>query len=130
MIAPQIISASVSPASVPPSSHEFIGSSPQLSPEEASKQKYLENCASKITEQCGEEIYTSVFRNGTYTDNCCHNLVVSLGKECHDKMVKFIIFNIPEFKEKNSTILTKSEQIWNKCALVAASPSSAPSSSS
>lgn len=91
-------------------------------------QKYLENCASKITEKCGEVLFSSIFKNGSSTSKCCLELV-AMGKECHTEMAKFIV-SLPEYKEKAPIMLLKSEQIWDKCVVIAASPSSAPSPSS
>ena len=66
---------------------------------------------------CVIEVFASIFKTGTVTDECCYELV-NLGQICQEALVKRTIQN-PLFKNNDtSVILSKSAQIWNKCTLV------------
>ncbi|OMO61777.1 hypothetical protein COLO4_33344 [Corchorus olitorius] len=75
------------------------------------------NCEdkSKMTWHCIVEISTSVFKTGSVTDGCCHQLV-SLGNICHEALVKRSLKNPLYKKNDTSVILSKAAQVWNKCA--------------
>lgn len=135
MVAPTIDSESVSPQPdyddddmAPYSSEPYIEPvDPPESPEEAAERDYLlRKCADKLNHDCGEAIFTNIFQNASnvFTDDCCRNLV-SIGKDCHIRMVRYIAGR-EEYKANASITVPKGQQVWNKCALVAPAP--APSS--
>ncbi|GLU18587.1 hypothetical protein SLE2022_348790 [Rubroshorea leprosula] len=77
----------------------------------------------RIAADCALEVFDSIFKTGTVIDKCCQELGV-LGQICHNAFVLKSLQNL-EFKNKNSSVvLTKSKQVWNKCALV--SPTHSP----
>ncbi|XP_022735135.1 uncharacterized protein LOC111288495 [Durio zibethinus] len=87
----------------------------------------VNNCESKskMTWHCINEVFASIFKTGTVSDECCHQLV-NLGQICHEALVKRTLQN-PLFKNNDtSVIFAKSAQIWNKCSLVDVSPSPSP----
>ncbi|WRX29616.1 Prolamin-like domain - like 10 [Theobroma cacao] len=85
------------------------------------------NCETKMTLHCVIEVFTSIFKTGIVTDNCCIELI-GLGQFCHDALIKKTLQN-PLFKNNDtSVILSRGAQVWNKCNLVNknVSPSSSP----
>ncbi|KAF3442107.1 hypothetical protein FNV43_RR16023 [Rhamnella rubrinervis] len=80
--------------------------------------KFLQDCAAKLGD-CGYEIYSGVFSNGTVTNKCCTALVLT-GEECHDDLVEHILTDT-DFKGNATEILERSQQVWNGCV-----PSVAP----
>ena len=88
--------------------------------------EYLKNCAKKISEKCGKEIYEGVFENKSVTSECCTNLV-GLGQPCHDALLRAIL-EFPHIGEKVNLpqFLSKGNQIWSHCLV---SSTSSPTSS-
>lgn len=103
-----------------------ISSDQELPPDPSPEyRKHLHECAQKISEDCGDEVfYSTFFNNVTVSNGCCVQLQ-HLGKSCHDDLVNFLL-EAPELGSKVSEISTRSEKIWDKCVLVAESGSSAP----
>ncbi|EOY12961.1 Uncharacterized protein TCM_031469 [Theobroma cacao] len=84
------------------------------------------NCETKMTMHCVIEVFTSIFKDGIVSDNCCHELI-RLSQLCHNALVKNTLQN-PLFKNNDtSVILSKAAQVWNKCALVGEDVSPTPS---
>ncbi|EOY12974.1 Uncharacterized protein TCM_031482 [Theobroma cacao] len=84
------------------------------------------NCETKMTLHCVNEVFTSIFKTGIVTDNCCIELI-GLGKFCHDALIKKTLEN-PLFKNNDtSVILSRGAQVWNKCTLVSKDVSPSPS---
>ncbi|OMP10712.1 hypothetical protein COLO4_04336 [Corchorus olitorius] len=73
---------------------------------------------------CAREVFTSIFKTGAVTKNCCAELKV-LGKVCHDAFVKKTLED-PIYKNlSESAIAKKSTKTWNTCAsVIDISPSS------
>ncbi|EOY12959.1 Uncharacterized protein TCM_031466 [Theobroma cacao] len=85
------------------------------------------NCETKMTTHCVFEVFASIFKTGTVSDNCCHELI-GLGQLCHNALVKKTLENLL-FKNNNiSVILLRAAQVWNKCTLAGedVSPTSSP----
>ncbi|KAL3744126.1 hypothetical protein ACJRO7_013392 [Eucalyptus globulus] len=79
---------------------------------------YLVNCGSKLAEDCGEDIFFNIFtKQRKITPACCKKLV-SMGKQCHESMVGFIILS-PSFSKNASITVPRSKKVWNKCVLLA-----------
>ncbi|KAK3435538.1 hypothetical protein EUGRSUZ_C00225 [Eucalyptus grandis] len=79
---------------------------------------YLIDCASKLTGNCGEDIFFNIFtKQRRITPACCKKLV-SIGKQCHESMVGFIILS-PSFSKNASITVPRSKKVWNKCVLLA-----------
>ena len=94
-------------------------SSEDLPPEPSPQyREHLHQCALKVTEKCGNEIfYSTFFNNVTMTKGCCIELT-EMGKRCHDDLVNFLL-QAPVLKNNVSEILPRSEHIWNRCVWVA-----------
>lgn len=104
------------PLAFPPIREEYedYGAPPEASP---GLLKYLESCAGKMEDECGEETVGYLFsEEAVMTDTCCMQLV-GMGKACHEGMVKMTL-SLPDFKPYASLALPKSLQLWNKCVLV------------
>ncbi|KAI4357085.1 hypothetical protein L6164_001056 [Bauhinia variegata] len=85
--------------------------------------QHLEKCGSRLTPKCREELSGFiVFGKATVTEECCDQLVNNLGQRCHFDLMKSLVLN-PNFKSTISEIFERGEQIWEKCALAAKSPS-------
>jgi hypothetical protein len=82
-------------------------------------QKYLSNCASKLKPaECGKQIFEAVFvGNETVSDNCCHSLVVDVGKTCHLDMTRYIAES-PLFAKNKKEILSRGDKVWKYCTLI------------
>ncbi|XP_022735564.1 uncharacterized protein LOC111288875 [Durio zibethinus] len=80
----------------------------------------------KMTWNCINEVFASIFKTGTVSDECCHQLV-NLGLTCHEALVKRTLQN-PLFKNNDKLVIfSKTAQIWNNCSLVGdVSPSPSP----
>ena len=78
-------------------------------------EKHLKNCATKLYQPCGDEIFFSIFfGNQTAGNECCFNLVNEVGKQCHDDTTKYILAS-ENFKKKKSSILERSWKVWDSC---------------
>lgn len=75
---------------------------------------FLDVCASHATKKCGNEIFKSVFLNGTLSHECCVELVSTLGKSCHDEMVSYIAHG-PNFEARLQYYLAKSQEVYIGC---------------
>ncbi|MBA0733690.1 hypothetical protein Gohar_019390 [Gossypium harknessii] len=83
-----------------------------------------------MTLRCIDEVYTSIFRNGTVSDECCHKLV-KIGRPCHEALVRRDLED-PFFKNHTNIkqeILSKAKQIWNKCTSIVDAVSVSPNAS-
>ncbi|ESQ48836.1 hypothetical protein EUTSA_v10022160mg [Eutrema salsugineum] len=79
---------------------------------------YLQNCLQKLNSKCGDEIFKNMLDETTtqiLKDECCRQLVVKLGKDCHLGLAQ-IIFSSYEYKNIASKAIPKSKHIWNECA--------------
>lgn len=86
-------------------------------PEPSGPDSYLAQCASKLTEKCGEDIFGNIFTKETeLTPECCKKLVLA-GIGCHEAMVNFIV-SIPTFAKNASITVPRSKQVWNQCVLL------------
>lgn len=84
--------------------------------------KYLDQCASKISEECGNEVFVGMFYAEPLTIECCVRLL-AMGRECHDALAQKMIHS-PQLKPLASMASRKSVEIWDVCSeSVAASPS-------
>ncbi|XWS27262.1 hypothetical protein CRYUN_Cryun26dG0099700 [Craigia yunnanensis] len=77
--------------------------------------EFLNQCVSKMTQECGKEVFTYMLLDLTVTKECC-GVLVAMGELCHIGLVK-TIFSIPEYKANSSLGIPRSKQVWNKCAL-------------
>ncbi|EOY12979.1 Uncharacterized protein TCM_031487 [Theobroma cacao] len=84
------------------------------------------NCETKMTTHCVIEVFVSIFKTGTVSDDCCHELI-GLGQFCHNALVKKTLQN-PLFKNNDtSVILSRAAQVWKKCTVVGEDVSPTPS---
>ncbi|XP_017979728.1 PREDICTED: uncharacterized protein LOC18593964 [Theobroma cacao] len=84
------------------------------------------NCETKMTLHCVNEVFTSIFKTGIVTDNCCIELI-GLGQFCHYALIKKTLQN-PLFKNNDtSVILSRAAQVWKKCTPVSEGVSPTPS---
>lgn len=80
--------------------------------------KYLSNCASKVKQICGQQIFVGVFFSShTVSDYCCHSLVNDMGKSCHVDLTKYVA-NSPTFKKNTTEIMKRCYKVWDYCSLV------------
>jgi len=78
-------------------------------------EKHLKNCASKVYQPCGDEIFFSIlFGNQIVGKECCFNLVNEVGKQCHDDMTKAILTS-EDFRKSKTSILKRSAKAWDSC---------------
>lgn len=79
--------------------------------------KYLANCGSHLSPNCGDEVFSAIFfGNKTVSNGCCDKLVNDVGKVCHDDMTKYIL-TLPKFRAHKIQILKRSEKVWFDCDL-------------
>ena len=71
----------------------------------------------KMKFHCVIEVFASIFKTGTVTDECCYELV-NLGQICQEALVKRTLQNHLFKNNDTSVILSRTAQIWNKCSLV------------
>ena len=74
-------------------------------------------CISKFPNKCGEAIVKSVLsRGGTVDDKYCCEKLVSMGRDCHEELVKKLV-SLPEVPAVDVFQVSKrGEQVWQKCA--------------
>ncbi|CAK9135087.1 unnamed protein product [Ilex paraguariensis] len=99
-----------------PEPSDFYADSPLPSPKGVA---YLETCVKKLTEKCGNEVFSGVFVNTPVTKECCKNLE-KMGKLCHLKIVSTLL-NVPLVQAtstEKSEILSKSDYVWSQCVSV------------
>lgn len=90
----------------------YIDESKQLS---ISYDKYLSNCASKLDQSCGNDIFTAVFiGNHTVSIDCCIKLAKVVGKSCHNDLTNFGLHQA-EYKKNNEQISQRSQKVFNGC---------------
>ncbi|KAL2249007.1 UNVERIFIED_CONTAM: hypothetical protein Sindi_2374400 [Sesamum indicum] len=77
-----------------------------------------ERCLTKLTEECGHEIFRGIFRDhDTISNKCCVELV-ALGRRCHRKILKATL-TLPEVhKREKKDILRRDAKVWSQCVLV------------
>lgn len=74
---------------------------------------YLAECAYKLTEECGDDVFGNIFMGlNPLTPECCKKLMFT-GKECHEAMVNFVI-SLPDFRNNASITVPRSKQVWNE----------------
>lgn len=79
--------------------------------------KYLANCGSHLSPNCGDEVFSAIFfGNKTVSEYCCDKLVNDVGKMCHDDMTKYIL-TLPKFRAHETQILKRSQTVWFDCVL-------------
>lgn len=79
--------------------------------------KYLDQCLKNITDECGEEIYLSIFKDrGTVSVGCC-NILVDVGLECHQNILwtSVELLQPKPKKDELDRILNKSNLLWTQC---------------
>lgn len=81
--------------------------------------KFLNQCAKKMNDVCGREIFVGMFYDEPLTKPCCTRLI-TMGRECHDALVKKLLQIAQE--PIVSTAFHKSGRIWNVCKSNAKSP--------
>lgn len=74
---------------------------------------YVDNCTNNISQSCGLEIVTTLFKYKNITSNCCKELVQS-GLECHATLVKLLI-RLPQYEKKSKSILANSIKVFDSC---------------
>lgn len=80
-----------------------------------SYEKYLSNCASKLDQSCGSDIFAAVFfGNHIVSNDCCIKLSKKVGERCHNDLTNFRL-NQPEFKKNHDQILQRSKKVFNGC---------------
>ncbi|KAL5756554.1 hypothetical protein ACOSQ2_021300 [Xanthoceras sorbifolium] len=85
-----------------------MGEASLLPPLPSSTHNFLEQCAAKLSVECGVQIFGTLFGDGTLTASCCSSLV-EVGRPCHDE---FSAVTLPYHKEVDpSIVLAKSEKI-------------------
>ncbi|KAK7305379.1 hypothetical protein VNO77_43284 [Canavalia gladiata] len=85
-----------------------------LASDASSSVQYLKDCAAKLHSPChGQIILGTFFGNQTLSKDCCHNLVLDLGKPCNDNLTKHVLRS-PQFKQNENQILyrTKNPPKW------------------
>ncbi|KAI4356983.1 hypothetical protein L6164_000959 [Bauhinia variegata] len=81
--------------------------------------KYLEECASKLTQNCADQLTGSViFGRGRVTKECCGELVYRLGERCHYELANALGLD-PNFKGTYPQILKRAVRIWKSCVSIA-----------
>ncbi|KAK4382925.1 hypothetical protein Sango_2827200 [Sesamum angolense] len=77
-----------------------------------------ERCLSKLTEECGLEIFRGIFRDHDAISNKCCVELVALGRRCHRKILKATL-TLPEVpKREKKEILRRDAKVWSQCVLV------------
>uniref|UniRef100_A0A7N2MXR1 Prolamin-like domain-containing protein n=1 Tax=Quercus lobata TaxID=97700 RepID=A0A7N2MXR1_QUELO len=94
-----------------------ISSDQELPPDPSPEyRKHLHECAQKISEDNGDEVfYSTFFNNVTVSNGCCVQLR-HLGKSCHDDLVNFLL----EAPDLGSKIDVEALGGWDsdRCGLV------------
>lgn len=84
----------------------------------SSYEKYLSKCASKLTPNCGQQVFFGVFvGDKTVSNKCCQGLVNDVGRSCHMDITNNAI-KLPQFEKKKTEILNRALKVWNDCSLV------------
>lgn len=73
-------------------------------------------CCSNQSKVCIGYIIDQVFGNGADSDSCCRELVKE-GKECHDKLIKYIA-DRPSLSASEPKYLKKRDELWATCVAV------------
>lgn len=89
---------------------------PSLAADENDTKKIWDKCVVKISPKCALKVISQIFGNGVVTDPCCQELVQE-GKECHDKLVKYIA-DRPSLIGNESNYLKKRDELWAHCVSV------------
>ncbi|OMP10637.1 hypothetical protein COLO4_04381 [Corchorus olitorius] len=106
---------------ISPSSSASGVISPAENPDSIIKEN---NCKTKMELPCAREVFTSIFKTGAVTKNCCGELKV-LGKVCDDAFVNKTLEDLIYKNLSESAIAKKSTKTWNICAsVIDVSPSS------
>uniref|UniRef100_M1ASC9 Prolamin-like domain-containing protein n=1 Tax=Solanum tuberosum TaxID=4113 RepID=M1ASC9_SOLTU len=74
---------------------------------------FVDNCTNNISQPCGPEIVTTLFKYKNITSNCCNELVQS-GLECHATLVKLLI-RLPQYEKESKSILANSIKVFDSC---------------
>ncbi|KAF8106702.1 hypothetical protein N665_0135s0045, partial [Sinapis alba] len=75
-----------------------------------------DTCLLKISPKCALDIIGVVFKNGTITDACWHDLVQE-GKVCHDTLIKYIADRLLLVSHETK-YLKKSDDLWTHCVSI------------
>ncbi|RDX76338.1 hypothetical protein CR513_43679, partial [Mucuna pruriens] len=98
--------------------HSQEASNEEAEGPESSYGKYLANCASKLSQKCGNEIFSAIFYGTEKVSiECCDKLVNEVGKVCNDDMTDYIL-QLPKFVSKDVEILERSQRVWEDCVVL------------
>ena len=92
--------------------HEFPPVSPPTS-------HYLNDCAKKVSEGCSLPYYRYLMfgNNGLPSTLCCQE-ILTMGLPCHTQLRNFTI-ELRSLQPYKTQIVSRSEQIWKFCVLIA-----------
>ena len=92
--------------------HEFPPVSPPTS-------HYLNDCTKKVLEGCSLPYYRYLMfgNNGLPSTPCCQE-ILTMGLPCHTQLTNFTL-ELRSLKPYKTQIVSRSEQIWKFCVLIA-----------
>ncbi|KAJ8421222.1 hypothetical protein Cgig2_033730 [Carnegiea gigantea] len=75
----------------------------------------LTGCAGKVTSACGPKVYAFVFdKSGILPEKCCE-LLLNVGRQCHDSETNSILSEGEFSAEEKKEIMERHNQVWNLC---------------
>ncbi|KAJ8420715.1 hypothetical protein Cgig2_003879 [Carnegiea gigantea] len=75
----------------------------------------LTGCAGKVTSACGPKVYAFVFdKSGILPEKCCE-LLLNVGRQCHDSETNSILSEGEFSAEEKKEIMKRHNQVWNLC---------------
>lgn len=85
-------------------------------------ENYINNCISKMKENCANQFINSLFEsNQTISNDCCLNLVKDVGKSCLVDTIRYLT-SVPMFQKNKMLMLSiannGTKNIWHDCNLV------------
>lgn len=92
---------------------------------------YADGCLEKLSENCAKQIYHGIYADdeSTVTDHNCCEMLVAMGKPCHDAIFRATL-TLPELiKKDKSKVIAKSSSIWSECVSGPTSAAKSPSES-
>lgn len=83
--------------------------------EAKSSSPHITSCPPTSDVDCGKEIFSRIFRSEGELSNGCCGVLVQIGKDCHDRLVKGQI-NSGKLGSNKTAILDASAAVWNWCS--------------
>ncbi|KAJ8424635.1 hypothetical protein Cgig2_032815 [Carnegiea gigantea] len=75
----------------------------------------LTGCAGKVASACGPKVYAFMFeKSGILSQKCCE-LLLNVGRECHDSDTISILSEGEFFAEEKKEIMERHNEVWNLC---------------